>query len=210
MTAQSFAAFTRHEPTRPNGALHGYTCHAAALHWAFRELGDNEADAGAKLQLILGSKCALCQGGPNMGLHASLPHGWYGAQLCGTAVLVPDRAAMRANVVVGDVVLAGVPQYPMHSMVVVGKTSFLAWDWTYIRGFNNVGSLGTGPHNAYDADDRDIDKERYWHTVLATTYFGTSAANQNQLYRITYANFIAAAQVVNNNCNLALGTYTGP
>jgi hypothetical protein len=53
---------------------------------------------------------------------------------------------------VGDVLIVGVAiQAPVHSMVVVNKRSLGGHSWVYIRGFNNVATLGTGAQLQYDA-----------------------------------------------------------
>jgi hypothetical protein len=76
MSAQTFAAHARHAPN-PCQTIHTdnnptpYTCHMAVMHWSFRELGDNQATANARVQAITQSKCLGCAAGH--ALHSSIP-----------------------------------------------------------------------------------------------------------------------------------------
>jgi hypothetical protein len=211
MTINTFVRFAKSAPQPVQNTIHGYTCHMAALHWAFRELGDTEAIAGARMEAIAETKCQACLVGAPV--HLSIPHDWYGTNLCGNAVALADRDAMRANAVKGDVLLVGTAAVPAHSMVVVGKRSLLGGHWTYIRGFNNTGSLGKGGKLMYDNHDRDIDKAALWHAQVGQpTRFGLAYSAGGALSRVSYANFIADATTVRGNFNFAAGawTYTGP
>ena len=217
MSAQTFAANAKEAPDPCKTAhanpllLTGYTCHMAVMHWAFMDLGDSQATANARLQAIVQGKCQPCRGG--QGTHSSISAAWYGPQFCvGGDTLIANRAALHASVTIGDVLLTNNPAYPMHSMVVVGKNSIIGFKFVYIRGFNNVGTLGTGGRDQYDNSDRDIDKDNYWHTMGQETRFGQDFARGGYLYCISYANFIARAGVVRGNCNNGGGpwVYTGP
>jgi hypothetical protein len=217
MTAQNFTTRSKHCPN-PCTTIHTdgnptpYTCHMAAMHWAFMDLGDLDAVAHSRVLAIMLVKCTGCSAGGFM--HGSIPATWYGPRFCGLAgnTLIADRASLHATVNVGDVLAVGKLENPSHSMVVVGKNSLVGHKFVYVRGFNNLGTLGTGQQLQYDNSDRDIDKDRYWHTQGTETRFGTAFNTGGWLYRIPYAGFIARAAVVRNNCNNLGGpwTYVGP
>jgi hypothetical protein len=214
MTAAAFANFSKQAPTLARGAEHSYTCHVAALHWAFRDLGATEADAGAMVEAIAVAKCAGCQSGKTMGgypLHDSIQNAWYGANLCGGSTKIPDRDALYGAVAVGDVLIVGKPAWPAHSMVVVQKTEFIR-KWVYVRGFNNTACLGTGPKDGYDNSDQDVDKQKYWHAGEGKTHFGQSFSTGGALRVIPYATYSAAAAAVQVHCNNGVNgwTYNGP
>jgi hypothetical protein len=215
MPAANFATSAKHGPN-PCATTHtdnnptAYTCHMAAMHWAFMDLGDTDANANAKAQAIIQAKCQGCLGTHHM--HGSILPAWYGTNFCGGAVQIANRAALYAAVNVGDVLITAQPQQPMHSMVIVSKKTMLGRHFVYVRGFNNTNTLGAGPFLQYDNSDRDIDKDKFWHSQAGITRFGLSFSTGGALHRIPYGTYSASAAVVRNNCNNAAGpwVYAGP
>lgn len=204
MPAANFATLSK---TCPNpyttthlvgGGATPYTCHMAVMHWAFMDLGDTSATANARIQAIIQAKCMGCTAGFH--LHASIQDTWYGANLCGGAVTIANRAALYPAVAVGDVLITDHSQRPAHSMVMVSRNSMMTRKYVNIRGFNNLGTLGTGTFLNYDHADRDIDKGQYW----SAAGFGNAKV---ALHRIPYATYAAAAAIVRNNCNNAAGNW---
>jgi hypothetical protein len=183
----------------------------AAMHWAFMDHGDNDAAANLKIESIIRAKCPRCVNPLGIAPHGSINSNWYGAQFCNGAVAIANRAALYNAVNVGDVLILPSAVMPMHTMVVVSKSSFLGYTYVYIRGFNNVGTLGTGGFLQYDNSDRDIDVARYWHgPANGNQTFGNTAG---ALLRVPYANYSANALAVRTNCQLVLGAgynYIGP
>jgi hypothetical protein len=181
----------------------------AVMHWAFMDLGDDHATANARLQAVIRATCEACAK-PTAGLpHGSIDVEWYGTHFCGLYGTSPisDRATLYREAEVGDVLITNHPRSPMHSMVVVSKSSARGRRFVYVRGFNNLGTLGTGARAQYDGFDRDIDRGRYWH---AAGRFGNDRPG-NCLYRIRYDCFKQRAAVVRNNCK-SIGSswaYTG-
>lgn len=206
MSAATFANHSRTAPN-PDTANHGggvrYTCHMAAMHWAFMDRGDSQAIANQRVSAVAVARCPGCLHGG--AVHASLPYQWYSNAFCGGAQHIQNRAALYGSVNIGDVLIVGAAiQAPMHTMVVVNKRSALRRTWVYIRGFNNVGTLGTGLHLAYDDSDRDIDRNRYWH--------GPAGGNQtfgigpgNNLYVIPFNTYLNRAGAVRGQCFAAGG-----
>jgi len=182
-----------------------YTCHLATMHWAFMDLGDTDALANAKVAAVSRSQCHGCAGA-GLGGHPGLPSVWYAARFCGGSTAIPNRAALHGAVSVGDVLVVRKNDV-VHSMVVVRK-SLIGPHRVYIRGFNNFGTLGTGPGNGYDNQDRDIDAARYWHTQGVVTRFGTGFATGGDLAVIGYALYSGRAAHVRNNCALVAGVWT--
>jgi hypothetical protein len=168
----------------------------AALYWAFQDLGDPAQTAAARIEAIATAKCNGCQTRPAPGLlvtHASIPHAWYGQQLCAGAVPVADAVALRAYADQGDVILVGAPQYPMHSMVVVNAPG--PGQPVNIRGFNNFATLGTGVHLQYDNADRDISVANYWHAG-PPLHFGQAHSTGGPPFRVQFDTFMNNATAV--------------
>lgn len=195
MTAQNFAMLAKRGPV-PFKTDHGagnsstYTCHMAAIHWAFMDLGDAEGVANRRLSAIMRATCLACLGEHD--LHGSLDPTWYGDKFCkDVTAQIGSRDALYAGVQVGDVLITQAPQNPMHTMVVVGKSSLGKFKFVQIRGFNNIGTLGTGSRAMYDDHDRDIDKAKYWNGAT----FGNSGA---ALHRIPYNDFSNNASNIRN------------
>ncbi len=212
MSAATFANHSRTGPN-PDTADHGggftpsYTCHMAAMHWAFMDRGDTQAVANQRVTAVAVSQCPGCAP-PGGHMHPSLPYAWYSANFCAGAQHIATRAALYGAVEVGDVlIVGGAIQAPMHSMVVVSKRSILGVTSVFIRGFNNVGTLGTGPHLQYDASDRDIDRATLWHGGGAAQTFGNGPGNN--LYRIPFTDFSNRAGGVRGQCHGAPMTYRG-
>lgn len=211
MTALTFATHARSAPvpgTTPH--LHGiaatvYTCHMAVMHWAFMDLGDTQAQATGRVSAINEAVCQGCTAGHHV--HGSISPAWYGANFCQGALAIPNRAALFGAVNVGDVLIlpAGMP---MHSMVVVQtSTGCFGGSYVYVRGFNNVGTLGTGQRLQYDNANRDIDRAAFWRPapaqippVAGLEVFGNGGS---PLSVVPYANYMAQATVIRNRCALA-------
>src|SRR5206468_2046756 len=121
--------------------------------------------------------------------HGSISPQWYGTNFCGGAQRILNRAALYNAVAVGDVVIIPNPNFPTHTMVVVSKsTNWFGYHYVYIRGFNNIGTLGTGQRDQYDNSDRDIDVSKYWHRAPDGNgqVLGQGAATGGKLYVIPY------------------------
>ena len=201
MSQQTFAQHAATAPVIPAGVRHSYTCHMAALYWAFLDLGDTALEAATRVEEIAKFNCHGCKTKPKPGvmiMHPSIPHAWYGLKLCAGALPVPDAQNLLTYADVGDVILVGAPQRPMHSMVVVhapGPGQPVA-----IRGFNNFSTLGTGTHLQYDNADRVIAPPgvppagaNYWHTGAdGTTRFGQGFDGGGPAYRIQYETFVTS------------------
>jgi hypothetical protein len=201
MPAANFVAHSRTAPN-PFTANHGggvvYTCHMAAMHWAFMDRGDSQAVANQRVSAVAIGRCPGCNP-PGGHVHPSLSYQWYGAHFCAGAQQIATRAALYNAIEVGDVLIAGPnANAPMHTMVVVNKRRMPGHSWVYVRGFNNVGTLGTGPHLQYDAQDRDIDRAALWSGAAAPQTFGVGPGNH--LFRIPYNAYYNSAGVVRGQC----------
>ena len=216
LTIQRTAAtFATHAATAPLATgRHGYNCHMSALYWAFRDAGDTPDQAGARIEAIATRLCIGCAGVGQT--HWSIDNSWYGSHLCNAAdEVVGDQAALAANAAVGDVLWVGDAhaRNPAHSMVLVRRFYGPHFYQTHIRGFNNIGTLGVGPHNRYDNQDRNIDQDKYWHVNGPLTRFGMFFLQDRVLHRIPFAVFEARAGVARHNCvGAGQGTfrYIGP
>ena len=197
-------AFVRNARTAPNPHTTphddpqmntSYTCHMAVIHWAFMDLGDSQAQANARLTAIIQDTCPLC-GGRDGNAHGSLLPNWYGTNFCvgAGASRIANRAALYASVNPGDVLILPDPRAPMHTMVVVQKSQTRGRSSVLIRGFNNVGTLGTGSFLAYDGSDRNIDDPRFWRAGPGGEVFGHNAGSA--LHVIPYPNFRSKATEV--------------
>lgn len=204
MSAITFANHSKTAPN-PNCANHGggpfglvkYTCHMAAMHWAFMDKGDTQAIANQRVSAVSLARCSCIHNGGTM--HSSVPYQWYSNAFCGGAQLIQNRAALFDAVNIGDVLIVGSIQAPMHTMVVVKKSSILGQTWVYIRGFNNVGTLGTGQYLDYDNCDRNIDQDQYWHGPAGGKQaFGNGPGNN--LYVIPYYMYSNSAGVIRGQC----------
>jgi len=187
MTAASFARRASSAPTAFSGA-HGYVCHTAALYWAFRDLGDSGDRAKKKMEAIAQSQCGQCTNNPPIACHhASILAAWF-APLSAISTAIPNAGALGAFAV-GDVVILGHPNNPMHTMVVVRVG---AGD-VFIRAFNNVGTFGPpSPYLAYDSHDRNLNTPHLW----IGTGFGIGGL---AMHRVTYANYTARATTIRNS-----------
>lgn len=218
MPALNFAAHARTGPNpdttthQHGGGATSYICHMAAMHWAFMDLGDTQLIAQQRVEAIIRAMCRGCRDA-NVPMHGSIPPRWYGQHFCsGRATSIMGRGVLYATVDVGDVLILPNQMSPMHTMVVVQKSTTLGRSYVYVRGFNNFLTLGTGAHNRYDNADRDIDKASYWHNSATGEVFGLAAATGGRLLKLPYATYSANAAVVRNNTALHMGAmrYTGP
>ena len=210
MAAVDFIAHSRTAPN-PNTANHGggvvYTCHMAAMHWAFMDRGDTQAVANQRVSAVAIARCPGCNP-PGGAMHPSLSYQWYSANFCTGAAPIPTRAALYNAVEPGDVLIVGPnPATAMHTMVVVGKQRMPGHSWVYVRGFNNVGTLGTGAHLQYDAHDRDIDRAALWHGAAAPQTFGVGPGNY--LFKVTYNDYSNRAGGIRGQCHGVPMTYRG-
>jgi hypothetical protein len=146
-------------PTVPPYQAGVANCHEAALYWMLLDEGTYYPQG-----LLAAIKQTVSPGNQN------IPGHWfarlYTHNLTGIGappVRIRSMEQLRTAVRAGDILITGTPVNPSHTMVLVKITKRLTRWWVYIRGFNNVGSLGTGPRDAYDNADRDIHKQRYWH-----------------------------------------------
>jgi hypothetical protein len=208
----SAETFARHSSTAPNpnkvnhsdvgGVV--YTCHMAAMHWAFMDHGDNQIMANQRVSTIATALCNKCC--HNTGIHSSILHEWYGNAFCNGAIPITNKAALYHAVNIGDVLIVGEPQRPVHTMIVTNKRSLLDYNWVYIRGFNNIGTLGTGGYLAYDNNSRDINKNQYWHgNATNNQTFGNGLG---RLFVIPFRTYSDSADIVRRQCTINAGIMT--
>ncbi len=180
-TAQGFARCAKTAPPVPSAAhpWRGvHTCHEAALYWELKEQNYQYPDRLLEAIITV----------TRIGIGTCIPPAWYNRLYQG-ALRINGRDELRNNVAVGDVLITGTAAQPSHTMVVIKNSkSGLRWR-TFIRGFNNYGTLGTGPAAAYgyDNNDRDIDKDKFWHQAGGNNYvFGLQPAAAMPLRRVPY------------------------
>ncbi|MGV6809486.1 MAG: hypothetical protein ACWA5U_06385 [bacterium] len=202
MSANVFATHSQTTPnpqhvTHPDVGGVVYTCHMAAMHWAFMDLGDNGNTANARVSAIATAICPSCT--RNAGNHSSIPHEWYGQHFCTGSIPIANKAALYNAVNIGDVIILGQDtRRPVHTMIVVKKSSLLTRKWVYIRGFNNIGTLGTGAHLEYDNNDQDIHRARYWHGDSSTDQ--TFGNGLGRMFVIPYPTYSQYANAVRQRC----------
>src|SRR5262249_48557309 len=138
-----------------NNAPTVYTCHAAALHWAFMDQGLSQAEANQKVTTLTQMHCAG-RSAPNLP-HSSIPASRYGPLFCSNAVRITRNNL--TDLEPGDILIVGHHTAPNHSMIVrqSNPAGFIS-----VRGFNNIGTLGTGEHLKYDPFSHDINQDKYW------------------------------------------------
>ncbi len=83
-------------------------------------------------------------------LSGSLHYLWYGREIVKGGELVNEYSVRRRAV--GDILILPDLKYPMHTMMIVGQTN----GGTFIRGFNNFRTLGTGAVDTDDPYPRDL------------------------------------------------------
>lgn len=209
MTAQHLAVLAQYAPNpgtithnQSNGgaaASVGYSCHLAMMHWAFMALNCTGAEANAAVSRIFRAYCANCVDGSvhdrgfGNGIHAA-----YGQLFCKEARPVADNASLYKLAEVGDVLITGPKEFPAHSMVVSGRMcNLMRVKRVMVRGFNNLGTLGTGEKDAHDMLSHNVMDDRYWRRdpakpdQTAQTKFGMAAAS---LSIIKHADFIERAR----------------
>ena len=98
--AQNYATQSKTGPNPASTAhLHGggstsYTCHMAAIHWAFMDHGDNQGAAQKRMEAIIQATCIPCvNNNPDL-RHGSISPQWYGTNFCGGAQRILNRAAL--------------------------------------------------------------------------------------------------------------------
>jgi hypothetical protein len=198
MSDQTFAQYAASAPTSAPKSMHRFTCHMAALYWAFRDLRNSDEAAANMIEAICIAKCNGCQqkdSGGFLVMHGSLPHTWYGDNLCHRTTGVPDMGRLQADARLGDVLIVGYPARPAHSMVVVAVGA----GGVLIRGYNNYLTLGTGTRDQYDDADRRVDVNQYWHTQGSETRFGQGFEMGGPVYRIPYDDYLASAGIVQSH-----------
>lgn len=141
---------------------HQYTCHMAALHWAWRALGNDLNSALEYVDNVCKQTCPKCTGVVEEGLvrsHASIEDAWYGPTFCEGAEAL-DKTTMAEALSPGDIVVCGFYQRPQHTMIVVSVNS----PTVLVRGFNNRGTfnLSVDMRGVYDDSDRDLADAQAW------------------------------------------------
>jgi hypothetical protein len=175
----------------PDFAIHStagmvvYTCHMAALHWAFMALGRDHYIANLLVTAIAQADCRGCQGGGAN--HSSISADTYGAAFCLNARQIPNRNALSGMVQPGDLLITNHPRQPMHSMIVRQNQGA---DHVTVKGFNNTGTLGTGMRLKYDPVSHNITKDKYWINAAAGKFGHTGDA----LWVVQSADFLRAAR----------------
>lgn len=162
----------------------GYTCHMAGMHWAQMVLGATQAQANEIVTVFNKLYCPGCKG---TGPHGSVSPTDYGMHFCRTAQRVPNKAALAGMVNVGDILITGQHQWPMHTLVV---RQVRGPDHVTVRGFNNFGTLGTGQRDRYDPVSHNITQDKFWSNA-ATGLFGHGAA---PLFVVPHADYMGASQ----------------
>ncbi|PTV95409.1 hypothetical protein C8J27_10444 [Rhodobacter aestuarii] len=193
MTALAFSRLSKIAPdpwhvAHPGAGNIGYTCHMAAMHWAQMALGASQMRANEIVGVFTRLHCPGCKANGS-GVHTSVSTTAYGHLFCRRAVLIPDRNSLHGMVEVGDVLIAGLAAWPMHTMVLRQKRG--AGHIT-VRGFNNLGTLGTGERDRYDPVSHNITQDKYWKDPAAGL-FGRSAA---PLCVVRHADFMEASRML--------------
>jgi hypothetical protein len=145
-----------------------YVCHMAVMHWGVMALGKSGIEANRVVGAFNRKFCPGCT--VEGGIHGSFLPGAYGTYFYGGAVRMTSREQLIESAAVGDILLTGRPSFPMHSMVVV---EILNKDRVLIRGFNNIGTLGSGLKDCYDNTSCNVADETYW-TNHEEALFGRS------------------------------------
>lgn len=183
MSAINFSRISKIPPfpntTNCGGAPNSYTCHTAVLHWAAMDLGKTQAEANHFVTALTSSVCPGCK---TPGLpHSSIVAHQYGHIYCHTAIRI-NRNQLHTHLNPGDVLITGHPTMPNHSMVV---RQVRGANHVTIRGFNNIGTLGTGALLQYDPVSHNITQDKYW---KPNNKFGINAPGI-ELYYIPYATY---------------------
>ncbi|TRW97651.1 hypothetical protein FNJ84_09145 [Paracoccus sp. M683] len=161
-----------------------YTCHTAAMHWGYMDLGLTEAEANAKVDRFVRATCPGCIN--NGAFHFSLPAMRYGPIFCQGAQRITRNDLV--NLHPGDVLITGHYTVPNHSMIV---RQVRRADHVTVRGFNNFGTLGTGQLLRYDPTSHNITKDKYWN---ANDMFGINAPGVPLLV-VPYATYSQALRM---------------
>ena len=159
-----------------------YTCHAAALHWAFMDQGLTQPEANQKVTTLTQMYCPACNAPNQGGPHSSIPASKYGPMFCSNAVKITRNSL--TDLEPGDILITGHHKAPNHSMIV--RRNKRAGETT-VRGFNNFGTLGTGRLLEYDPFSRNITQDKYWKKDDAGS--DTFGVIPEALYRVTYQDY---------------------
>ncbi len=189
MSALDFSRLSKIPPNPHTTACGGagnnsYTCHSAVLHWAYMDQGCTQIQANQRVTALTRALCPGCRA-PGMP-HSSIVASSYGKMFCHTGVRV-NKDFLHTSCQPGDVLITGDPAFPNHSMVV---RQVRGPNHVTVRGFNNIGTLGTGNLLQYDDSSHNITKDKYW---ASPTMFGAHAPGI-PLYRISYVNY--SSQIV--------------
>jgi len=184
MSALEFSRLSKvspnpHTTNCGNGGDTSYTCHSAVLHWAYMDHGCSQIEANQRVTALTRATCPGCKT-PGMP-HSSIVAHRYGEMFCHTAVRV-YRNSLHTSCQPGDVLITGHPTLPNHSMVV---RQVRGPNHVTIRGFNNIGTLGTGNLLQYDNSSHNITQDKYW---ASPGLFGANTPGI-ELYRIPYINY---------------------
>ncbi len=191
MTALTFSRNSK-IPPNPWRVSHGgpvnvgYTCHMAAIHWAFMTLGKSQIQANQAVGEFALASCIGCKGN---GPHGSLDPRVYGEVFCRSARKIPNKNQLASMVNVGDVLITDNRVWPAHSLVVRQKRGPAH---ITVRGFNNLGTLGTGIRDRYDPVSHNITQDKYWRNPL-TGKFGTVGVD---LFVIRYETYMQVIRVL--------------
>lgn len=156
-------------------------CHEYVLLRLLDDLGFGGAQGMTMLQIIR-SKYAL----PGSSLGATR---WYGPELMNkVGAFQVDRNSIRA-LPVGTILLTPDPRAPMHTMLLDSQVG----GHTYIRGFNNFGTLGTGVANQDDPTPRDLHgaTPQAWQHAGVPSYWKANNEFWQGMYAANRANVLA-------------------
>jgi hypothetical protein len=143
----------QHAMTAPiQFGLRPFNCHGAAIYWAAKENGLDDAAAYAAYDRIAGHCNAS---GANAA--TSILSGPYGKNFCAGGFPRTTPALDATEYHVGDVIYTPSALYPMHTMIVVALPG---GNTIEVRAFNNRGTFTFGipipPENDYDDQTRDL------------------------------------------------------
>jgi hypothetical protein len=143
--------------------------------------GCSQQEANRRVTALTRAVCPGCQIPGRF--HSSIAAHQYGKIFCHTAQRIV-RNELHTKLKPGDVLITGHPSMPNHSMVVrqVRGAAHVT-----VRGFNNIGTLGTGQLLQYDPLSHNITQDKYW---ASADMFGAHKPGI-QLYVVSYENYTA-------------------
>lgn len=128
----------------------------------------------------------------------SIDSSWYGSEIIRNATPVDSRSVRDAAV--GDILVTPNAQNPMHSMFIHSQKTA----GTFVRGFNNKQTLGTGNYLEDDPTPRNIHgpTPKEWQNVGVNSYWKADGS-----FRVPL--FVADRHSVVTHLKIALGSITG-